>query len=128
MAVSGRCSQKVDENETHHPGGAMPNITFKDQQLEVNEEGFLLKPELWTEELATFMAKEAEGIESLSDDHWAVIRFIRQHFLETQNPPMVRAMCKSTNLPLKRIYELFPGGPAKGACKVAGLPKPDGCV
>jgi tRNA 2-thiouridine synthesizing protein E len=41
---------------------------------------------------------------------------------------MIRSICKTTGLPLKRIYELFPSGPAKGACKLAGLPKPDGCV
>ena len=42
--------------------------------------------------------------------------------------PMVRSVCKETGLSLRRIYELFPSGPAKGACKLAGLPKPDGCV
>ncbi len=74
------------------------------------------------------MAKSQEGIAELSPEHWAVINFIRSHFLESNMAPMVRAVCKSTGLPLKRIYELFPSGPAKGACKLAGLPKPDGCV
>jgi tRNA 2-thiouridine synthesizing protein E len=41
---------------------------------------------------------------------------------------MIRSICKNTNLQLRQIYELFPSGPAKGACKLAGLPKPDGCV
>ena len=41
---------------------------------------------------------------------------------------MIRSICKTTGVPLKQIYELFPSGPAKGACKLAGLPKPDGCV
>ena len=57
-----------------------------------------------------------------------MLRFIRNHYIETENAPMVRAMCKNTGVPLKRIYELFPSGPAKGACKLAGLPKPNGCV
>jgi TusE/DsrC/DsvC family sulfur relay protein len=57
-----------------------------------------------------------------------VIRFIRQHYLEQGSAPMVRAICKTVGVPLKTIYELFPSGPAKGACKLAGLPKPDGCV
>jgi dissimilatory sulfite reductase related protein len=41
---------------------------------------------------------------------------------------MIRKVTKDTGFPLKRIYELFPTGPAKGACKLAGLPKPTGCV
>ena len=57
-----------------------------------------------------------------------MLRFIRGHFLETQAAPMVRAVCKGSGVPLRQIYELFPSGPAKGACKLAGLPKPDGCV
>ena len=106
----------------------MPTIDFRGRRLEVNEEGFLAHPEEWNEDLAAFLALEEERVEHLTDEHWAVIRFIRQHFEEKQSAPMVRAVCKSTGLPLKRVYELFPSGPAKGACKVAGLPKPDGCV
>jgi tRNA 2-thiouridine synthesizing protein E len=93
-----------------------------------NEEGFLVDPSLWNDEVALVLAKQEEGLGQLTDEHWSVIRFIRGHYLEHQNAPMVRAMCKGTGVPLKRIYELFPSGPAKGACKLAGLPKPDGCV
>jgi dissimilatory sulfite reductase related protein len=106
----------------------MPAIDFNGKQLEVNEEGFLTHPEEWSEELAVFLARVEEHLDQLTDEHWAVIRFIRQHFEEKQSAPMVRSVCKSTGLPLKRVYELFPSGPAKGACKLAGLPKPDGCV
>jgi tRNA 2-thiouridine synthesizing protein E len=106
----------------------MATIVFKGQDVQLNEEGFLVDPGLWNEELAAVLALSEEGLDRLTDDHWAVLRFIRAHFLETQNAPMVRSMCKSTGVPLKRIYELFPSGPAKGACKLAGLPKPDGCV
>jgi tRNA 2-thiouridine synthesizing protein E len=94
----------------------------------LNEEGFLADPGEWTEALALSLAKHEEGLEGLTDQHWAVIHFIRQHYLQTQAAPMVRSICKSTGIPLKSIYELFPSGPAKGACKLAGLPKPDGCV
>lgn len=83
---------------------------------------------MWDQDVAIALAKSQESIAELSPDHWAVINFIRGHFLESNMAPMVRAVCKSTGLPLKRIYELFPSGPAKGACKLAGLPKPDGCV
>ena len=106
----------------------MSTLEFNGKQLELNEEGFLVDPSVWNEELAVLLAQKEENLEQLGEDHWAVIRFIRAHYLETQNAPMVRAVCKGAGVPLKRVYELFPSGPAKGACKLAGLPKPDGCV
>jgi TusE/DsrC/DsvC family sulfur relay protein len=106
----------------------MPTIEFAGRRFETNDEGFLLHPEEWNEELAVFLAKNDEHLESLNEEHWAVIRFIRRHYDEKQSAPMVRSICKTTGVPLKRVYELFPSGPAKGACKLAGLPKPDGCV
>ena len=106
----------------------MPKVECAGRALEVNEEGFLVHPEEWDEEVARSLARTADGLEELSQDHWAVVNFIRQHYLANKSAPMVRAICKTTGIPLRRIYELFPSGPAKGACKVAGLPKPDGCV
>lgn len=104
------------------------HIDVNGQQLALSEEGFLVDPSLWNDAVAVALAKNQEGIEQLTEEHWAVINFIRGHFVEANMAPMVRAICKTTGLPLKRIYELFPSGPAKGACKLAGLPKPDGCV
>jgi len=106
----------------------MSPIVYNGQNLELNEEGFLAEPSLWNEEVAVLLAKAEEGLDLLTNDHWAVIRFIRAHYMENQAAPMVRSICKTTGVPLKKIYELFPSGPAKGACKLAGLPKPDGCV
>jgi len=106
----------------------MAAIEFNGIQVDLNEEGFLVDPGVWNEDLALLLAQKEENLAELSEDHWAVIRFIRQHFLEHQAAPMVRSICKTTGVPLKRIYDLFPSGPAKGACKLAGLPKPDGCV
>jgi tRNA 2-thiouridine synthesizing protein E len=106
----------------------MATFQFAGKPVEVNEEGFLLHPEEWNEELALLLAKEEESLDRLTDDHWVVIRFIRQHYEQTRTAPMVRSICKTTGMPLKKVYELFPSGPAKGACKLAGLPKPDGCV
>lgn len=106
----------------------MPFLEFDGKQLDVNEEGFLTDPDAWNEEVAVFLAKEEEGIEELNGDHWAVINFIREYYLEKKLAPMVRLICKTTAFKLKYIYELFPSGPAKGAAKLAGLPKPDGCV
>jgi tRNA 2-thiouridine synthesizing protein E len=106
----------------------MTSIDFQGQSVALNEEGFLVDPSLWNEDLALVLAKAEEGLDELSEQHWAVLRFIRGHFLETQGAPMVRAVCKGSGVPLRQIYDLFPSGPAKGACKLAGLPKPDGCV
>lgn len=106
----------------------MAELNCDGKTLELNEDGFLVRPEEWNDRVAQALARDQEGLEALTDEHWTVVRFIRDYYIEKQLAPMVRAVCKSTGLPLRRIYELFPSGPAKGACKVAGLPKPDGCV
>jgi len=106
----------------------MPQIEAKGKTLEVNEEGFLLHPEEWDKAIAEILAKEEEGIEQMTEDHWSVVNYIRDYYVEKNLAPMVRKVCKNTGFSLKYIFELFPSGPAKGACKVAGLPKPDGCV
>ncbi|MCL4847176.1 MAG: TusE/DsrC/DsvC family sulfur relay protein [Acidobacteria bacterium] len=97
-------------------------------QIELNEEGFLLHPDLWNDEVAAALAREAEGIQALNEKHWAIVNYIRGYWLEKGMAPMIRALCQQTGVRLREVYELFPSGPAKGACKVAGLPKPDGCV
>ncbi|TET80305.1 TusE/DsrC/DsvC family sulfur relay protein [candidate division TA06 bacterium] len=105
----------------------MAIIEIEGRKFEVDEEGFLRNPEEWNDEVAVLLAK-ADNIQEMSEEHWAVVKYIRQYYLENQLAPMVRSLCKATDLKLRKIYELFPLGPAKGACKVAGLPKPDGCV
>ncbi|MBC8344323.1 MAG: TusE/DsrC/DsvC family sulfur relay protein, partial [Bacteroidetes bacterium] len=77
--------------------------------------------------LAAQFAME-DGTGELGEKHWAIINFIRNHYKQHDMAPMVRNICKTTGIRLREIYELFPMGPAKGACKIAGLPKPDGCV
>jgi len=106
----------------------MTTIDFNGTTVELNEEGFLVDPGIWNEELAVILAKREEGLEELTEGHWTVIRFIRSYFEEKQSAPMVRTVCKGSGVKLQQIYDLFPSGPAKGACKLAGLPKPDGCV
>lgn len=106
----------------------MPFIDVRRKKLEVNEEGFLINSEDWDREVAKVIAEKEEGIKALDENHWAVIDYIRDYYLEKNLAPMVRKVCKATGFQLKYIYSLFPSGPAKGACKVAGLPKPDGCV
>ncbi len=106
----------------------MSAIEVEGRTLALNEEGFLADPNEWDENVARALAKEAEGLDELSEDHWAVVKTIREHYVEKNMAPMIRKICKATGLRLTHIFELFPSGPAKGACKVAGLPKPDGCV
>ncbi len=106
----------------------MTTISVNGKEFELNEEGFLVQYDAWNDEVALALARDQEGLVELSENHWAVIRFIRAHYDDHKLAPMVRSICKSTGVPLRQIYELFPSGPAKGACKLAGLPKPDGCV
>jgi len=106
----------------------MATIEIEGRTIALNEEGFLAHPEEWDKTVAAALAKQEEGLDSLGPEHWAVIEYIRGFYLENNLAPMVRKMCQNTGCTLKRIYELFPSGPAKGACKLAGLPKPDGCV
>ena len=105
----------------------MPTFTYGDLAIEVDEDGFMQEPEQWNEEVAKALAT-TEGVEELTDEHWKVVNYLREYYLQFGVAPMIRKLCKETGFNLKKIYELFPSGPAKGACKVAGLPKPTGCV
>jgi tRNA 2-thiouridine synthesizing protein E len=93
----------------------------------VDEDGFLQDSAQWDDVIATALA-EQEGIKELTEEHWKVIRYLRDYYLQFGIAPMIRKLCKETGFQLKYIYQLFPTGPAKGACKLAGLPKPTGCV
>ena len=105
----------------------MPNIQHGPTTVEVDDDGFMTRPEEWNETVALALAT-TEGIEELTEDHWKLMNYIRQYHAEFGVAPMVRKLCKDTGFKLKEIYRLFPSGPAQGACKVAGLEKPTGCV
>jgi tRNA 2-thiouridine synthesizing protein E len=105
----------------------MTDFVVGDKKLTLDEDGFIQEPELWDENVALALAK-TEGVDELGEEHWKVVNYLREYYLEYQVAPMIRKLCKSTGFKLNKIYELFPSGPAKGACKVAGLPKPTGCV
>lgn len=105
----------------------MPMVNLGGAEMEVDEDGFIQDPSLWNEEVAKDLAK-TENVEDMTEDHWKVVNMLRDYYLQYGIAPMVRKVCKETGFKLKEIYELFPSGPAKGACKVAGLPKPTGCV
>ena len=107
------------------PGTAI--FTWNNHEVEVDEAGFIQQPDLWDDQLAMALAR-TDGVTELTDAHWKIIHYIRRYFHEFEIAPMIRKLCKETGFSLREIYELFPSGPAKGACKVAGLPKPTGCV
>lgn len=105
----------------------MPTFAAHGTTYDVDEDGFLQKPETWCETVAKDFA-ESESIPELTEAHWKVINYIRNYYVQFGIAPMIRKVCKETGFSLKEIYNLFPSGPAKGACKLAGLPKPTGCV
>ena len=105
----------------------MPTFEFQELKIEVDEDGFILKPEEWNEDVAKALAS-TEDVQVMSENHWKIIFYLRDYYKKYGIAPMIRKLCKETGFSLKEIYELFPSGPAKGACKVAGLTKPTGCV
>ena len=105
----------------------MPTFEVNGKSYAVDEDGFLEDPGIWNEGVAKDFAI-SEGVSELTEDHWKVINYLRSYYLEFGIAPMIRKLCKETGFKLNQIYELFPSGPAKGACKLAGLPKPTGCV
>ncbi len=105
----------------------MPIIEIDNRVFEVDGDGFLSNPDEWDKNVASQIARY-DGIEDMNDKHWAIINIIRSNYEQKGMAPMIRTICKETGLRLREIYELFPLGPARGACRVAGLPKPDGCV
>jgi len=105
----------------------MDFLELDGMRISLDEDGFLINPGEWVEAVAVSFA-QGEGIKEVTADHWKVINYLREYYKEYQVAPMVRKLCKQTGFSLKQIYELFPSGPAKGACKLAGLPKPTGCV
>jgi TusE/DsrC/DsvC family sulfur relay protein len=105
----------------------VPTIELNGHTYQVDEDGFLEDPSIWNEEVAKDFAL-TEGVTELTEEHWKMIHYLRNYYLQFGIAPMIRKLCKETGFPLNKVYELFPSGPAKGACKLAGLPKPTGCV
>ena len=108
-------------------------IEINGATVETDEEGYLVNLADWNEDIAKEIAK-SENVE-MTENHWEVVNFLRQYYDEFQIAPAVRVLTKAIGKQLgeekgnsKYLYELFPYGPAKQACKIAGLPKPTGCV
>jgi len=102
---------------------------------ETDEDGYLIDIGSWNEDVAVFLADQEE-IPELTEKHWQIINFLRGYYDEYQIAPMIKILIKAIMKDMdlskrdssKMLYELYPAGPAKQACKIAGLPKPTGCV
>jgi tRNA 2-thiouridine synthesizing protein E len=105
----------------------MSVATVAGTEVELNDEGFFVHPEQWTEAMAAELAR-GEGIDELTDRHWVVLRFMRKEYFEKGTGPTVRVLGKTSGVPVKELYQLFPKGPAKVAARIAGIPKPRGCI
>ena len=108
-------------------------IEVDGKMLDTDEEGYLENLSDWEPGVANVMAELDDC--DLTDNHWEVINFLREYYEEYQIAPAVRVLTKAIGKKLgkdkgssKYLYELYPYGPAKQACKYAGLPKPTGCV
>jgi len=111
----------------------METLEIGGKTVETDEEGYLVNLDDWNDEIAVFLAKQ-DNIE-LGEDHWEIINFLREYYQEYQIAPAVRVLTKAVAKKLgkakgnsKYLYELFPYGPGKQACRFAGLPKPTGCI
>ncbi len=97
------------------------------KNLARDADGHLANYAEWTEEIAKELANE-EGISELTDRHWKVINLMRKEFIEKGDAPSIRRLTKESGVETKELYALFPKGPAKKAAKIAGIPKPKGCI
>ena len=105
----------------------MSTIEVNEKVLELDADGNLANASDWNEDVALAFAK-SEGIEELNDRHWMVINYMRKQYEEKGDAPSIRKLTKESGVDTKELYALFPKGPAKKSAKIAGLPKPKGCI
>ncbi len=105
----------------------MASVNIAGHEVQINEEGFMTDPSEWNEDIAGFLAGQI-GIDALTEEHWKVIRFLREDYAEQGETATLRRVSTSAGVPTKQLYELFPKKPARKMAYVSGLPKPKGCV
>jgi dissimilatory sulfite reductase related protein len=101
--------------------------TIANKSLDFDAEGYLTNHKDWDIEVARVLAAE-EGIAALNERHLVVVNFMRKEFEAKGEGPSIRRLTKESGVPTKELYELFPGGPAKKAARIAGIKKPHGCI
>ena len=113
----------------------MPNIELNGKSIETDEDGYLLlSTDDWSENVAQYLAKTV-GIEDMTKEALGR-RQLPQGLLRrvqdrSHDQGSDEAMAEKMGEGQGRrspstLYELFPGGPAKDACKIAGLSQADG--
>jgi dissimilatory sulfite reductase related protein len=105
----------------------METLTIGTKTLALDADGHLANMNDWNEDVAREIATQ-DGIPTLTPQHWTVINFMRQVFTKEGDAPTIRRLTKESGIDTKTLYQLFPKGPAKRAAKIAGLPKPKGCI
>ncbi|MDP2901576.1 MAG: TusE/DsrC/DsvC family sulfur relay protein [Methylovulum sp.] len=108
-------------------------LIIDNRLLDITDQGFLVNLEDWKEEVALCLA-EKNHIQ-LDDRHWEIILFIRDYYLRYKHLPNARVFTKAVFKQFgeekgnsRYLHQLFPDGPLKYACKLAGLPKPPTCL
>jgi tRNA 2-thiouridine synthesizing protein E len=104
---------------------------LSDDDTDIN--GYLMNLDDWSDEIANNLSIEEE-IE-LNEKHWEIIHFLREYYREYGSSPNVRLLMKVIGKELgaekgnrKYLYDLFPKGPSRQGCKIAGLPLPNDCI
>jgi TusE/DsrC/DsvC family sulfur relay protein len=130
---SGICRDKHYEKHFVKGDKTMGVIKVQDKTLEVDGDGFLANTDEWNPDVAEYLAA-VEGIQ-MTEHHWAVVDFLRDYYKQYKIAPMIKLLAKELGNKLgsekgktKYLYALYPAGPAKQACKIAGLPKSTSCV
>ena len=103
----------------------MSEKTYAGFTVQCNEQGYMTNPDEWNKEIGMAIAKE-EGIE-LTDKHWEVLEYLREQ-VKQEVPLTIRNVGKSGVVDIKEFYQLFPQGPLKVSSRIAGIPKPVGCI
>ncbi len=104
----------------------MPDRTYSLASLTLGPEGFMREPETWSRQIAVELAR-LNQIGPLTDDHFRILEFVREYFLEHGEGPAVVAIARATGFSSKKICSLFPCGIVRGAYRLAGLPRPSSC-
>lgn len=105
----------------------METLELVGKKIELDADGHLKNQSDWNEEVAKEIAR-LEGVDELTERHWLVINYMRKEFQEKGDAPSIRKLTKESGVDTKELYALFPKGPAKKAARIAGLPKPKGCI
>lgn len=93
--------------------------------IHVNDEGYMTDFKEWNKQIGEELAKEANI--NLGARHWEVLNYIQDEFRK-ESPLTIRKIGKSGIVDIKEFYQLFPNAPLKTATKIAGIPKPAGCI